>query len=248
MFNNAFNKRTIHLYIIIWILILLIIISGFTMVRYFVKGEDKIPFQISKMFTVSTAKTKNLNLEDKKYTADIMQINDIYISIEKNQKYKKDDLIKEISLENFRIIEGGRKGDFEIYKENKKNDKFIYTEENKQNQIVYKGVHILDLENDDLEIANQGGIIKLSIIFNNLGNIEYSVNDNVNRDGTLLNGLGLSYDDIKAKISFDLKIKLESGNNFYTNIILDLPVGNILQNGISSEEYSNIQNLVFKRF
>ena len=248
MFNNLITKRTVHLYILIWILIILIIISGFTMVRYFAKGEDNIPFQISKILVVSTAQTKNLNLAEKQYTADIMEINDIYISIEKNQKYRKDDNIKEIIIDNFKILEGGPLGNFEIYKESKQNNKFIYIEENKQDAISYKGVQTLEANNEELEIGNQGGIAKFSIIFNDLGNIEYSENDNVSVDGTLLSRLGLSYSDIKTKISFDIKIRLESGNNFYTNIKLDFPVGNILQTGIESVEYDNIQNLVFKRF
>lgn len=247
MFNNLFTKRTVHLYILIWILIVLIIISVSTMVRYFVKGEDKVPFIISKILTVSSAQTRNLNLEEKTYTADIMEINNVYISFEKNEKHKKDDTIKEIIIDNFKILEGGTLGNFEIYKETKQSDKFIYTEDNKQNTISYTGVQILNEENQNLEIANQGGIIKFSIIFNNLGNIEYSENDNVNVDGTLINRLGLSYDNIKAKISFDIKIKLSSGNSFYTNIEMDLPVGNILQKGIASEEYRDIKNLVFKR-
>lgn len=247
MFNNLLTKRTVHLYILIWILILLIIISAFTMVRYFAKGENIVPFKISKILTVSTAQTKNLDLENNTYTADIMEINNVYISIEKNLKYKKDDSIKEIIIDNFKILDGSTIGDFEVYQEEKQNDKFIYKEENKKDAISYVGVHLLNNEDKGLEIENQGGIAKFSIIFNNLGNIEYSDNEDIKVDGTLLNRLGLSYNDIKTKISFDVKIKLNSGNNFYTNIILDIPAGNILQNGVASNEFENTENLVFKR-
>lgn len=248
MFNNLFTKRTMHIYILIWILTLLIIISGFTMIRYFTKGEDKIPFQITKISTISTAQTKNLNLENKTYTADIMAINNIYISIDKNPKYKKDDSIQEITIDNFKILEGGTAGNIEFYRETNEKEKFTYNEENRQDNITYKGVQTLNAESEDLQILNQGGNIKFSIVFNDLGNIKYPDNENIKVDGTLLARAGISYDEIKTKISFDLKLKLTSGNNFYTNIILDVPAGNILQNGIVGKEYENINNLVFKRF
>ena len=187
-------------------------------------------------------------MDNEEYSADIMQINDIYISIEKNEKYKKEDAIKEIIVENFKIVEGGEIGSFEIYPELKNSNINTYKEENKKEQIQYIGVQQINNENEELEIANQGGVINFSVVFNNLGNITYPEKENIKIDGTLLKRLELPYEKIKSKISFDVKIKLESGNNFYTNVLLDLPLDNINENGVVSREHEGINNLVFKRY
>ena len=72
MFKDAYNKRVIHIYFLVWILILLVIIAGFCMFKYFVGGEKNIPFKISKILIVSSAQTTDTNLNDSAYIANII--------------------------------------------------------------------------------------------------------------------------------------------------------------------------------
>lgn len=97
-----------------------------------------------------------------------------------------------------------------------------------------------------MTIANQGGILELSVILNDLGKVTYLENDNVITDGSLLNRLQITNEDVKVKVSFDMMIELSGGNTFKTTIILDLPVGDIATEGVSTCEL-DLTKLVFKR-
>ena len=97
-----------------------------------------------------------------------------------------------------------------------------------------------------MTISNQGGLLELSAIINDLGKITYLENDNVITDGSLLNRLQLTNEDVKVKVSFDMTIELSGGNTFKTTIVLNLPVGDIVTEGVSTYEV-DLSKLVFKR-
>lgn len=90
------RNRGIHLYMITLFLILAISVILFIMYKYHVEGEQKLPFNITKLIIISSAETENFERNENIYQADVIQKNDIYIAIEKNQEYKKEDAIKEI--------------------------------------------------------------------------------------------------------------------------------------------------------
>ncbi|MFR5684702.1 MAG: hypothetical protein ACLUD1_11825, partial [Clostridia bacterium] len=64
--------------------------------------------------------------------------------------------------------------------------------------------------------------------------------------GTLIQKLDLTNEQLKGKISFDLTIKLED-KAFKANIILELPYGDILTEGTTSIEKTNMDDIIFKR-
>lgn len=247
VFKEEYKKRIIHFYILIWILIALLIMAGISMFIYFAKGESKMPFKISKILTISSAQTINSSILENNYVANVIQKNDIYISIQKNEKYNKEEIIKEITFDNFQILKKPNRGIIEIYKPSKTSKLFDYKEEYKVDSITYYGVETTDTETVKLQIANQGGILNLSIIINNLGEIICLNDENVSLNGKLLSKLEIPYEDIKFKISFEIQILVESGNTFYTTITMDLPTGNILKDGVVSREYPDIEKLIYKR-
>lgn len=60
---------------------------------------------------------------------------------------------------------------------------------------------------------------------------EYSSNEEeIIHDGTILAKKGISYEDIKCKVSFDICIELTSGTKFTGNIDLSLPPDDITKN------------------
>ena len=95
-----------------------------------------------------------------------------------------------------------------------------------------------------MQISNQGGILDLSIIVNNLGTITYNENEAIKVDGTLLKQIGI--EEISYQVKFDLIIELEDDINLKTKITLDLPTGNILENGTEITEITEMKT-VFKR-
>ena len=76
----------------------------------------------------------------------------------------------------------------------------------------------------------------------------YVSNDDaeINHD-ELLKKLNINNDDLKEKISFDVILKLESGKTFKSNIKLELPIDNVVENGTQSKEYADLKEIVFKR-
>ena len=53
---------------------------------------------------------------------------------------------------------------------------------------------------------------------------------------------------MKFKVSFDLIIETESNHKFKANVVLDLPTGNILENGVGTLEDTELKDVIFKRF
>ena len=245
MIINQDKKINIGAYILAVIVTIALIVVFFMMYKYQVEGEAVPPFKISKMVVVSSAKTENLVLIDGVYNADIIQNNDIKISIIKNPEYKKEAIIRKITINNIQIDKKQAIGDIEIYRPSRGAKLYDYKEEYKiQNNLEYVGAQETYLKGENLEISNQGGIIEFSIIESNIQKLKYNENETVKVDGTLLRQIGkerLSY-----KVYFDLIIELESDLKLKTKITLDLPTGDIFENGIETLEETNMKT-IFKR-
>ena len=169
----------------------------------------------------------------------------IKIYIIKNPEYKKEAIIRKITINNIQIDKKQAIGDIEIYRPSRGAKLYDYKEEYKiQNNLEYVGAQETYLKGENLEISNQGGIIEFSIIESNIQKLKYNENETVKVDGTLLRQIGkerLSY-----KVYFDLIIELESDLKLKTKITLDLPTGDIFENGIETLEETNMKT-IFKR-
>lgn len=249
MINLKRKNRIIHIYIISAILIIALSTVFFIMYKYNIEGERNLPFNITKLIVISSAETENFEKQESIYQADVIQKNDIYIAIEKNQNYKKTDAIIEITFNNFKILEQSKIGKLNFYRTTTEGTKtFEYTENYLiNNEIKYIGGKETNLQEEQMTIANQGGLLKISATIEDLGKLTYTENENITSDGRLLNKLNLKSEDIKTKISFDVIMKLSSGNTFKTTITLDLPTGDIVNEGVSTTENNNLEKLVFKR-
>ncbi len=239
------KKINIGAYISILIIILILITIFFIMYKYNVEGEAVPPFKISKMIVVSSAKTENLELVDGIYNAEVLQNNDIKISIEKNPEYKKEAIIRKITINNIQINPKETKGNIEIYRPSQGEKLYEYQEQYKiSEKIEYIGAQETYTKGEELQISNQGGIIDFSIIVKNLGTITYNENEAIKIDGTLLKQIGIQ--EISYQVNFDLIIELENEIKLKTKITLDLPTGDILNNGIETTETTDMKT-VFKR-
>lgn len=247
MKQSSFSKkRIIHIYVVILIVIILLLTAGLFMLKYSVEGEKNLPFNLKKINIISTAESDIKKDEEENWHAGILQKNDVFLSFEKNKNYKKTDTIKEIKLENFEIAKSNENIDISIYRPKSNEYNYTYSEEYiVKETLQYEGS--LETNIGVLQINNQGGTIGFSITENNLGEYDFSINEKVPSDGKLLAKAGLKNEDIKFTISFDLIIETGSANKFKTNISLELPVGNILEEGVSTSEDNNLEDIVFKR-
>jgi len=112
-------------------------------------------------------------------------------------------------------------------------------------KLEYIGSEKTDIKN--LNIANQGGMILLRFT---IANVSQFISDDaveIKQDGTLLKQAGVLYEDLKYKVNFDLIITLVSGTKYKANILLDMPIKDLLEEGISSIEDTKLENIVFKR-
>lgn len=237
------NQLNIAKYVLTVSIILGLIIVFFIIYKYQIQGEAIPPFKLSKMVVVSTVKTDNLQLEDETYNADLIQNNDIKIAIEKNPEYKKEAIIRKITINNIQIDKKNTQGNIEIYRP--VDGIYKYEEKYKINDTIeYEGAQETYVSEDNVQISNQGGIIDLTAIVKDLGKIQYKDNEAVKVDGTLLKSIGV--ENVQFELSFDLIIELQSIVRLKTKIILNLPAGDILENGVQTIEEENLK-VIFKR-
>lgn len=229
------------------IVILIIAVIALIILKYNIEGEKNMPFKLSSILVISNAEGyQEKESKEYKWDTEIYQINDIYLNIEKNKNYKEIELIKSVTIENVKIEENPLVGNIELYRAaNEEKQLFNYEQEY---QIKEKVEYIGDLSSDlkNLKISNQGNALILRAI-NKTGKKYTSNEKEFEHNGKLLEKVGISYEQIKSKISFDLVIGLESGIAFRATIKLELPVGNIIQEGASSLEIKDMKNIVFKR-
>lgn len=233
---------------IIAISIIIITIISITL-RYQVEGEANIPFQISKIMVISNANGIQTNDDKSKWNLNLVQNNDIYLDIVKNKNYNQDEIIEKIKLDNFKIEQSPKKGRIVFYGPQSFNQG-VY--ENKEEYEIKDIIEFIgnqdksDIKN--LQISNQGGLILIRVVNKDLGTYTSDNEEEIRHDGTLLKKLNLSNEELKMTISFDLGIELKSNKNYKTHIELEMPTGNILEEGTTNYQKEGIQKLVFKRY
>jgi len=244
MIEDKKQKKILHVFIFIFFILVLSSIILAIIFKYSVEGEDEVPFSISKFIVISSAETSETVLDGNHYVEDIVQTNDIFITL--NKTSDKKNVIKNITIDNFKIISAPLKGSVKIFRPSIENINFTYSEDYEKDSISFAGAQATNFKLENMEIANQGGNISFSIATTDLGTIIYENGQEVFSDGRLLNNIGLTHDMIQFRISFDICITLETDFSYKTNITLDLPNGDIVTNGVTSAEL-DVNKFVYKR-
>lgn len=230
------------------ILLVLIIIVIVTIMKYNVEGEKNMPFELSKITIISTAEGLE-SLEDNqnvKWKLNIIQNNDIYLSIAKNEKYNKEDIIENVKIENINITNNPKIGEVKAYMPSSVDGR-IYQYKDEyiiSDKLEYTGSSKTNTKT--LEIGNQGGNISMSFANNGIGIYESNDDIEIKHDGSLISKLGKTQEELNFSVSFDLVIKVKN-KSYRTNINLSLPCGNILDEGTSTYEITDTDKFIFKR-
>lgn len=155
MVKQRLSIKMLHICIVCVIIVAIIFIAMMFILNYDVNGETNMPFLISKISTISTVDGKDVENSDYKWSLDVIQNNDIYIYIEKNEQYKKQETIANVLLDNFNIKQTPSIGEIKIYKPTiNENSIFQNSDENLAEKIQFTGSKSTDTRN--LEISNQG--------------------------------------------------------------------------------------------
>lgn len=240
------RKEKIKACIAIAVIILAILVTGIITMKYHVEGETNMPFTLSKITIVSTAEGVENKETTEKWNLSIFQNNDIYFSIEKNERNREDEIIESFSIENIKVIEAPKIGQIKTYMPNSSDGRlFTYLDEYivEENKLTYKGAS--KSNSKTLEIGNQGGTAILRFANTEVGNYVSNEDEEIKHDGKLLEKIQVSKEDINFKVSFDLIIKLKN-KSYISNIVLELPCeGDLINEGTISKEITD--NFVFKR-
>lgn len=241
------KKEKLKLAVTLAIIIITFGVAITIMLKYSQEGETNMPFNLSEIIVVSSAEgiTKSENPQNYKWNLDIMQYNDIYLHVEKNENYNKNAYIESISLENFSFTEP-QVGNTRIYMPNSTDGGlFTFDDEYLINRVLtYNGAK--NSNTKTLEVSSQGGNVLFRAANTEVG--EYISNDDaeIAHNGTLINKTGVSIEDLKYSISFDIVIDTNIAT-YRGRVNLELPVGDILIEGTSQLDEKNCSNIVFKR-
>ena len=241
MEKSRIFKKCIFLTCIVIIIMMVI----FEMVRYEVEGEKKMPFNISKIFVVSTVEGNQVDDGQNIWNINVKQVNDLYFYINKDDF--TEETIKQITIENFNITKTPDKGEVTIYRPTGELENlYTYSEQNYlDKEITYTGAAIDDLKT--LEIANTGGVLGLRVSLDNLGNYVSNESTEVTYDGKLLENIGVSLEEIKFGLSFDILIETNKNIIYKGTISIDLPSEEVITKGSSNFEITDFSDVIFKR-
>ena len=242
--RNIRNKKYFNIAMIMIIIAVILFVLGIIVLRYHVEGETNMPFSLSKISVISSSEGVDKEATDTKWAFDVYQSNDVFLYIDKNSGYGKTEAIKSVTISNIQV-EGNKKESIKIYKPDEQEEKLIFKnkEENNVQTIEFAGG--LESNLKQLKISNQGGIVAFRCSLDHLA--EYKSNEEEINHLELLKKAGVSEEDVKVKLLFDLMITLEGGTNYQSTIHLDLPIGNVIEEGTTSKEITEVKDFIFKR-
>lgn len=227
-------------------MLLILFVVGLLSLKYNVEGEVNLPFDLSKISVISSVEGSNVEDATNKWNLAVSQNNDIYLYIKKNENYEETEIIKSVELNNFNIQQSSQIGEIKLIKPDSTVENVIFSNssENEVDKIEYTGD--MDSSIKDLKISNQGGLVVFRYAINNIGNYISNEDEEINHS-ELLKKLSINNDDLKFKVTFDIIINLNSGKIYKSNIELELPIDDVVNQGIQSKEYTDLDNIVFKR-
>jgi len=239
------GKKIVHICVILGIIVLILIIAGIIMLRYQVEGETNLPFELSKMIVVSTAESNEIEaVADTKWNFSVNQYNDIYLEIQKNDEYTKNTNIKNITFENFVIEKNSGAENIKLYRANSEG-KVVEDEAHLVgSSLTYKGEKETNL--DELKISNQGSIILLRSVNQNVCEVR-SNDEEIIHDGTLLAKGNANSEDLNYKLSFDVVIETSRDIKYKGTISIELPIGDVQTQGKTQLEKTDFSDVIFKR-
>lgn len=244
--RQIINTRQFNICIIAFIIFAILFVAGVVSLKYNVEGEMNIPFNISKISIISTIEGNDIEDKENKWNLEISQNNDVYLYIKRNDSYKETETIESIKLDNFYIQRFSNIGKIKLLKvdSNTENIMFKNISDNEVQNIEYIG----DIKSDikEQKISNLGGLVIFRYSVSNIGNYISNDEEEIKHDD-LLNKLSISNDDLKFKASFDIYINLSSKKSYKSNISLEFPINDVVNNGTQSIEYNDLSDIVFKR-
>ena len=244
---QIFHSKVFHLCIILIIIVAIMFTALIIVLKYGENGETNMPFDVSKISIISTIDAQDVENAKETWNMKVNQNNDIYIYIEKNKNHKKTETIKNITINNIRVDKQPQKGTIITYRPSLANENDIITsaKEYEATDITFNGDKSTNMK--DLKISNQGGIIAFRCANSNIGTyISNEAKEEIPYN-ELLKKIGVNNEELKATVNFDMTIELNSEISFKAEFSVDIPVDDIVSQGETSKEITDLSDVVFKR-
>ena len=244
--KQIINTKQFHIRMVLFIIFAILFVVGVISLKYNVEGEGNLPFYISKISIISNVEGIDDEDTTNKWNLAVNQNNDIYIYIKKNDEYKDTEIIESVRLDNFNIQQNSKVGEIKLLKPDSNIESVIFKNiaENETDKIEYIGS--MDSSIKEMKISNQGGLVVFRYAIKNIGNYISNDDEQINHS-ELLKKLNVNNDDLKFKVTFDIYITLNGGKVYKSNINLELPVNDVVNQGTQSMEDTDLNNIVFKR-
>lgn len=238
--KNLF-KRCLFISALVIVILLVILV----MLRYEVEGEQRLPYKLSKILIISTVDGEKVEDGQNLWNISLNQVNDFYIYIDPETE-EEEQSIKSITFDNF-VVSKGELGEAKIYRPTGELENlYNHSEQNYiGDKITYLGDRIDDLKN--LQISNKGGVVGFRLALENLGNYVSNEDTEIVYDGSLLNKINITNDNIKTKLAFDISIQTNNNVTYKGNVSLETPSGDLTLEGATNTEITNFDNVIFKR-
>lgn len=241
------KKQTIKLVIAVFALVLIITFACIMMMKYEVEGETNMPFQLSKIMIIGTAEGVEQEESDLKWDFSIYQNNDIYFYIDQNEETAQEDLlIKNIEISNIQVTKAPQKGTIQTYMPNSEAGRLYSYDEQflVQDSLTYKGAS--QSSSTNLEIGSKGGTAWIRFSNTAIGDYSSDKDEEIVHDGSLLEKIKATKEEISFEISFDFMIETTE-NKYKANINLQLPTGDLAAEKTCYLEKTDMSDIIFKR-
>ncbi len=243
-FKKLTKTKSFHICMIMVIIVIILFVVAMLVLRYSVEGETNMPFELTKIIIISTQEGIDDGQTNTRWSYNIHQANDIYLYIDKNENYDETEIIQSVIIDNFQI-EATNSENINFYKPDAEEEDVIfqYNDEDIVESLEYTGDVESDLKN--LKISNQGGIIAFRCSNNNVA--QYQSDEEEINHAELLKKAGVTEESLEINLTFNLTIVLEDGKEYQAEVKTELPVGNVVEEGSSSIEITDLEDVIFKR-
>ena len=246
---NTDMKDKIKMSIALAILLTIIIIVFIIVLQYQLEGEKNMPYKLSKITVISTAEgvqNQENTEETAKWNLSINQNNDIYFFVDENEGYSKDKIINSFTIQNIQVTKAPTKGTIKAIMPSSVDGRLFINEDSYivEDKLEYIGGKVSNPKT--LEIGNKGGSAMLRISNSDIGKFISDTDEEIVHDGKLITKAEATLEEIKFKVSFDIIMKIDK-INYKARVNLELPYGDICQDGKTSYEITDMKDIVFKR-
>lgn len=225
-----------------FVIICLTIVVSITIKYHFI-GEVNMPFRPDELLVISACEgiANEENTDEYRWNLNIIQYNDIYIHFAKANEDQVH--IKNVTIENIKCE--GLENLKAYMPSSKEETKFEYTDDYEiKSSLTFKGS-----ENDNhknLMICSNGGSVLFRIANFNLGKLQSNA-DEIIYDGRLLKEANIAIEDLKFTLKFDVLLDTSNDIIYRGTFVVDLPCGNIIEEGTSKLDKKDLNDVIFKR-